>query len=122
MESSMEYPAPASERLEAVLSDMFLDIHHAPKIHKFYVGSEFEHWEINYGGDLSTWDFSALTRLVASAHKNCVGVSMLSSGPSLVKIRLYPRFKREGSITERHPTMEEHLILLERKYSYGIRS
>lgn len=99
--------APATERMENVLRRTFRGMHHCPKIRKFNIGSEFEHWEINPFGGLSTFDSDVLTRLVIMAHDECVRVEIDSSGPGRVKIRLHARKRRTGGpFFERHNTLE----------------
>jgi len=98
---------PFPVRAERVLTRTYRGIHHAPKIHKRMAGSEFEHWEVNHYGDLSTYDFDTLTRLVVAAHEDCVRASISSSGPRMVKITLHNREGTEGSIFMRHPRMQQ---------------
>lgn len=93
---------PDDERLEAVLAFAFCGIHHCGTIKKPYPGL----WEINHSGELSTFDFDELTKLVYAAHKYAVRVSIGSSGPRMVKIILHAR-KRTGSFCHRHPTITE---------------
>ncbi len=95
-----------SARAEAVLSKTFHGLHHCPKIKKHYEDSEHEMWETNKYGDLSTFDFDDLTRLVISAHDECIRAAVCPSGPGMVKIRLWPRTCREGKNYERHSTIE----------------
>lgn len=54
---------------------------------------------------LSTYDFNGLTKLVLMAHKYAVRVDIQPSGPKMIKICIWQR-KREGSFSERHPTIE----------------
>ncbi len=67
-------------------------------------------WETSKYGGLSSFDFDELTRLVISAHDNCVRCEVCQGPPRGVKIRLWPRFTRTGSSTERHPKIEEAII------------
>ena len=101
---------PANERLEQVLSDTFRGINHCGPIRKHYEGGEFEMWETSKYGGMSSFDFDELTRLVISAHDNCVRVEVCQGPPRGVKIRLWPRFTREGSTTQRHPEIEEAVL------------
>lgn len=55
----------------------------------------------------STWDFDQLTRLVIAAHDECVRVEVSPSNPKHIKITLWPRHGRNGSLSERHPTIED---------------
>jgi hypothetical protein len=96
-----------SIRAERVLSATFRGLHHCPKIKKSRAGNPYEVWETNVYNDLSTFDFDLLTRLVISCHDECIRATIGSSGPGMVKIQLWPRFGREGSILLRHPTIEQ---------------
>lgn len=91
-------------RAERVLSKAFRGIHHAGNIKKF--GGPYPWWETSVYGGLSTCDLDDMTRLVIAAHDNCVRVEVTSSGPRMVKLLLHNR-KRDGTISERHPTIEE---------------
>lgn len=62
--------------------------------------------ELSVYGSIATYDFDVLTRLVVAAHDEAVRVDISPSGPRLLKLSLFPR-EREGSMTKRHPTMEE---------------
>lgn len=73
-----------------------------------------------FSGTLATFDFDGLTRLVFLAHDRCIRVELISSGPSRVGIALHKRHTREGSSSQRHPTITEALER-HRKY-YGERT
>jgi hypothetical protein len=89
-------------RAEKLLGFVYRGIHHAPDIKKFS-----GRWEINHHGQLSTFDFDELTRLVISAHDLCIRASVAASGPGMVKIMLHDRKTREGRMYDRHPTIEQ---------------
>lgn len=55
----------------------------------------------------STVDYDTLTKAVIMAHNWGVRMEILGSGPGMIKIALWKRYKREGRIAERHPTIEE---------------
>ena len=76
--------------------------HHYPSPIKIFG----EGYSINHYGDLSTFDFNHLTRLVIMAHKHCIRVGIQPSSPRCVKITLHQR-KRNGSNYERHPELSE---------------
>ena len=93
------------EEAESFFSRIYLGKHHIPsKIHPYGQG-----WCVNHYGDLSTFDFNTLTRLVFHAHDQCVRVEIGQSGPRMVKIAIHKRTSRTGSMFERHPTIEEAL-------------
>src|SRR3954462_15611397 len=58
-------------------------------------------------GQLSTWDFDMLTRLVFLAHDHCIRVAIRPVNGFTFGIQFHPRKSHAGSIFERHPTIEE---------------
>lgn len=56
-------------------------------------------------GDLATFDFSELTRLVLMAHEMCIRVSVEAVSKNVMRISIWQRV-REGGMSERHPTIE----------------
>lgn len=76
--------------------------HHLPTVRTFGVGIE-----INYAGDLSTFDMDKLTHLVLVAHRFCVRIEIGSSGPRLVKIIAHRRDPNSTSLYKRHPNLTE---------------
>lgn len=91
------------KRAEKVLDTAYYGLHHCPEIKKVAA----DRWEVNNYGMLATADSDILTRLVISAHDQCIRVQIQSSGPRLVKIVLSPRHGRIGPFSEIHPTIEQ---------------
>ncbi|MGB1309972.1 MAG: hypothetical protein ACPG47_02120 [Leucothrix sp.] len=56
---------------------------------------------------LATFDYNYLTRLVLISHEWGVRVNIVGSGPGMIKLILHKRHFREGSISKRHPTIEQ---------------
>lgn len=56
---------------------------------------------------LSTFDYDLLTKAVIMAHNWCVRLEVGGSGPGMVKIALWKRSRRDGDISERHPTIQD---------------
>ena len=54
----------------------------------------------------STFDFNTLTTAVILGHDRMIRVEIGPSSPSLFRLRLHKRHSREGSILQRHPTIE----------------
>ena len=77
--------------------------HHMNKVVSHGRGIKTSEWS----GKLSTFDFDLLTRLVVLAHDACVRVEIASSGPGRVGIVLHKRHSRDGSVFDRHPTIED---------------
>ena len=92
------------EKATEFFAEFYRGDHHIPRsgIKPFGDG-----WCVNHGGDLSTWDFNDLTRLVFLAHDSCVRVSIIPSGSRVVKIAIWQREGREGRMSRRHPTIEQ---------------
>jgi hypothetical protein len=68
-------------------------------------------WTVCYRGDLATYDFSMLTRLVVLAHECCMRAYVMQGGPGSIKIGVNRRM-REGSMSQRHPTLEDNINLI----------
>ena len=88
-----------------LLADVFSGFHN---MREFKQNGPGVHVNLAHQGDLSSWDFNNLTRLVILAHDRCIRVSVLAHGPYLA-VRAYPR---QGASVDlhmwkRHPTIEE---------------
>lgn len=107
---------PAAARMEKVLAFTFKGLHHCGPIHKKDVDTEYENWTTSkYSGREcleSTFDSNFITRFVFACHAYCVRGGIGPSGPGMIKLRLHARHTRTGSITERHPDMEEAIVKL----------
>lgn len=91
------------EEAEKFFSEFYRGSHHIPghKVHQFGLG-----WMVKHDrGDLATWDYNDLTRLVLMGHYYCYRVSVDTHGPRALKICIWKR-QREGKMCERHPTIE----------------
>lgn len=86
-------------------SDFFGGEHHLPsEIKEFGPGG----WCIGMLGELATFDFNQLTRLVFMAHDRAVRVSVMGHGMSRIRITIFNR-DRSGHMYQRHPTLAEAL-------------
>lgn len=66
-------------------------------------------WSVNHDrGELATFDFNQLTRLVFMAHDKCIRVEVYPEKKGVMRIAIWQR-QREGSIDARHPTLEQAL-------------
>lgn len=70
-----------------------------------------------FSGQLSTFDFDMLTRLVLHAHDRCIRAELIASGPGRVGIALHKRHTREGTMSTRHPTIEQAIETHRRFYA-----
>ncbi|MEO8277427.1 MAG: hypothetical protein ABI639_14530 [Thermoanaerobaculia bacterium] len=98
------------ERIEAVLSFAYRGIHHVDAKIKFQHNDTQA--TVNTRKDLATFDYDLLTRLVVAAHDQCVRLSICPSGPGRIQLFLCARTVRKGRMCERHPTMQEIVVIM----------
>ncbi len=60
-----------------------------------------------YGHGLATFDTNRLTRLVIGAHDEMIRVEITPKAFRYLEVAMWPRKSREGSLFERHPTIEQ---------------
>jgi hypothetical protein len=89
---------------KAFFIDFYRGEHHFPgKMKPFGEG-----WSMSHFGAMATFDCNELTRLVFLAHARCIRVQVGQGGPNRLHIDIWGR-QREGSLFERHPTIEQAL-------------
>lgn len=89
----------------AFLADLFMGWHHLNgKVHNWGGGIKFNTTQTSSFG---TFDFDGLTRAVITAHDKMIRFSIEPSGPGMLALICHKRHLREGSMHERHPTIEE---------------
>lgn len=95
------------DEAEEFFGILFLGKHHIPgDVKPFGRG-----WKVNsYSGQLATFDFDGLTRLVFLAHDKCVRVELVQGGPGRIGIAIWKRHSRNGDIYDRHPTIKTALV------------
>lgn len=92
------------EEATAFFSELYYGEHHIPKHQVLEFGYG---WMVKHDrGDLATWDYNELTRLVLMAHDKCIRVSVNPISKTVIGIAIWKRL-REGSMSERHPTLEQ---------------
>jgi hypothetical protein len=74
------------EYCKATLAEWAGGEHHLDEVKPFGAGVC-----VNWMGDLSTYDFDGLTRLVILAHRDGVRIGVKSGGPRMVKIMAFRR-------------------------------
>lgn len=91
------------EEATEFFSELYGGEHHIPKHQVFEYGYG---WMVKHDrGDLATYDYNALTRLVLMAHDKCIRVSVEALNMNTIKVAIWKR-EREGGMSERHPTIE----------------
>lgn len=77
--------------------------HHLPEVRVFGSGIHINHY-----GDLSTFDFDRLTRLVLLAHRDAVRIEIKNSGPRMVRIIAHRRKHDDAAcMSQRHPSLDD---------------
>lgn len=60
-----------------------------------------------YLNTLATFDFDQLTRIVVAAHDAMVRVELGNGGPNRIKLIMHKRWRRDGAMHKRYPTIEQ---------------
>lgn len=90
------------EEATEFFSELYYGEHHLPsKIKKWGTGFCVE----DFAG-MATFDYSTLSRFVVMCHDKCIRGEIKPSSPRTMKVCIWKRQGREGSISERHPTIE----------------
>lgn len=98
-------PTEDQKFLTDVLAEFALGHHHLPDVRGWGDGIV-----ISWSGNLATYDFDGLTRLVILAHKHAVRIEIGSGGPRMANIIAHRRKHgpfRELSQFKRHPNLDE---------------
>lgn len=86
------------------LCDLYLGEHHLHgKLHEWGRGIRLNTHHVH---SFATFDFDKLTRAVVMAHDRCIRFVIEPSGPGMLGLVCFKRHKRDGQMSERHPTIE----------------
>lgn len=92
------------EEATQFFSDFYGGEHHIPG---FKPKEDGFGWRVNHDrGEMATFDFNQLTRLVVMGHDRCIRVGIDAARNGIIRITIWKR-QREGSMSERHPTLEQ---------------
>jgi hypothetical protein len=111
-------PSLFGARVAAVLAATYGGTHHLDRVRMQKVRwTALDYIEVCLGPkeELATWDFDQLTMLVVLAHDACIRLSIRPGGQAL-KLLFHPRRGRVGSMSRRHPGIEEHVALIRAHY------
>lgn len=101
----LEWANDAQHECYQLLADLVGGTHHI-----YYKVKPFSDYGIEtvLPNSIATYDFAMMTRLVILAHDRCIRAEIAPGGRWL-KLYLHKR-KREGFITQRHPTIEDAIL------------
>lgn len=102
-------PSEHGENVADILGQVFLGLYHIDRQVYKVDWTELRCIEINLHSNFSTYDFNVLTRLVVLCHDRAMRLEISPCNMQFIKFRFHQR-KREGSIFDRHPTIEQAII------------
>lgn len=109
-------PALTKEEATLFFSQFYGGEHHFPnKIKEWGNG-----WSMNHNGELATFDYNQMSRLVIMCHDTAIRASIRQGAPGGVKICIWKR-EREGSWSKRHPNIEDQITEVRSHYSDAFR-
>ncbi len=105
--------SPLGEAVANLLGRVFAGIYHLPSSSLKRVDwSDPYCIEFTFYGELATFDFSHLTALVVFGHDEMIRISIRGCGPGYIKMMFHQRSSRTGSMSERYPIIEDHIMEL----------
>jgi hypothetical protein len=100
--------SPVGIKVAGLLDQLALGIYHLDNPQKVD-WSNPRYIAVKWFGSMATFDFNQLTRLVVLAHDMCIRADIAGLSRNYLQITFHPRTLREGRMSERHPTLEEHI-------------
>ncbi len=99
-------------KLDAIdfFSDFYGGSHHIPghDVKEYGLG-----WYVDHDrGEMATFDFSQLTKLVVMCHDRCIRGGIESTKRGVIRISIFKRKGREGGMSVRHPELEKHVEII----------
>lgn len=92
------------EEATAFFAEFYYGEHHIPGYQVYPFG---QGWMVKHDrGDIATYDYDGLTRLVLMAHDKAYRVSVMPMNAGKLKICVWKR-QRDGGMTESHPAINQ---------------
>lgn len=101
-------PSPFGARVAELLGYLLRGLHHLPH-QKKTDWTDSRYIRVSLYGSFDTYDFDQLTRLVFLAHALCIRVEVSGGSFKYLHLSFSRRTNRDGSMYERHPTIETAL-------------
>jgi hypothetical protein len=74
--------------------------------------------QVEFRGSLQTFDFDFLSRLVLLSHDLMIRIDIAAANINLIRMTFHQRTSRDGSINDRMPTMEQHILDLRGYFNF----
>jgi hypothetical protein len=105
--------SPLGESVANILGQVWAGLYNLdPEVrHKRCKWNDENTIEIVVGGPLSTFDSGKLTTLVFLCHEQSIRLEISGASSGYLRLRFHRR-GRDGMVSQRHPTMEQHLEIL----------
>ena len=91
------------EQATAFFAELYYGEHHIPGPIRVWGWG----WKVSHYGELATFDYDQLTRLVLLAHDRCVRAAVMQGGPRGVAIGITARSRDTARMGTDHPPIEE---------------
>jgi hypothetical protein len=104
-------------QVAGLLDELFAGIYHeqAAVRNKKVNWMDTHYISICIYGQLSTFDFDKLTRLVVLCHDHCIRCEVEGAAPKYLRLNFTHRVGRVGSGYEQHPTIEDAIARMRSK-------
>jgi hypothetical protein len=109
LENTGKTLSPLGEKVAAILGEVYAGIYHIDDEvrHKRVEWDNLFYIEVVVNHTFSTFDSANLTQLVILCHDNCVRLDIGAKAHKYVFLGFSARDGREGSMSQRHPTIEQ---------------
>jgi hypothetical protein len=100
-------PSAFGTAVANLLGDLFSGIYHieSPSLGEAQWGHD-QYIRVCVYGELATYGFDLLTRLVVLCHDRHIRCAVQAAAPGYLRLCFMPR-EREGDISHRHPTLDQ---------------
>lgn len=101
--------SPFGEEVADLLGQVYAGIYHIQDevLHPRAEWSNANRIEIVVYGDLSTYDFDILTKLVVLCHDHAIRFTVAPASNKHLRLLFHRRQRESKHISERHPTLED---------------
>lgn len=112
--------SPLAAAVADVLGQTYLGIYHLPRSNwePARWSDPFFVWAVVPGG-LASFDSCYLTALLVHSHDRCLRVEISPAGPHYLRLKFHQRTCREGRMSQRLPSLDEHISIIRQASGLG---